>query len=502
MILFWEDHEVYRAGLPPALERLGQEVWIPSPEERGGALAALLAQRKPELILSMGWTSWSADGPGLTAIREYSRAHPETVHIYWSTEDPIHTDVWVIPHLEFVRPDLVLTIAPGAVEDFRRLGFAAAEMPFAAIMVSPAKALVQPRVDIALVATLYGGAAGKLRNLGLVRLLEPLMGQSWTVGIWGHGWQESRRYLGFQVPPQWLHPPLGFGAVPGMYQTARFVLGPQNDPNQLTSRTFEALGSGGGVLLTLRTPGVSRFFTEGRHLLASGSPEETVRVLRRYLRDDRSRSLISAQGRQAVAQRHTYDHRAADILNWAERIRLQKQEIGRQALHRVCIQRVPVSPSREAGGIRGRGDSRSLHLRFALPDAIPGARLIAARLRCFAEAVLESGPVLCEDEQDTLLDVATVAADAAAPYPFTENWFSFDVTERVRGRAEIVHVALVPARRTRVSWFVPGAESGREMVRYRAGAFHPRLELMWDCRPTDQDFQDPWLDEWGEQLWR
>ncbi len=491
MILFWEDHEVYRAGLPPALERLGEEVWIPSREERGPALAPLLAQRRPDLILSMGWTGWSADLPGLAAIREYSRAHPDTVHIYWSTEDPIHTDVWVIPHVEFVQPDLVLTIAPSSVETFRRLGYAAAELPFAAIMVRPPQRPVQPSVDLALVATLYGGAAGKLRNLGLARLLEPLIGQPWTVGVWGQGWQDSRRYLGFQVPSQWLHPPLGFGSVPGMYQMARVVLGPQNDPNQLTSRTFEALGSGGGVLLTLRTPGVSRFFTEGRHVLTTGSPEETVRVLRRYLRDDRSRNLISAQGRHAVAERHTYDHRAADILTWAARVRLHKQGLGQRLRQRVWIQRIPVSPSHEAAGM----SARILHLRFALPAPIPGARVTAARLRCFAESTPESGAVLCQDEQNTLLDVASVAADASAPYPFTENWVSFDVTERVRGRSETLQVALVPARRTRVSWFVPGSNSAREMVRYRAESFYPRLELTWDCRPQDPDRQDPWFDD-------
>ncbi|MCL6564410.1 MAG: glycosyltransferase [Firmicutes bacterium] len=479
--MFFEDHEFYRYGLPRALERLGHEVWIPTPEERGSAIAYHLYRRRPELVLSMGWTAWATDTDAWTIIQRYCRDQP-ALHVYWSTEDPIHTEVWVVPYIQRVNPDAVMTISPTAVGFFRDFGFYSDELPFAAIpeIHRPNTLSAQRPIDVALVATLYGETSGNLRNIALASRLRPLIGMPWTVGIWGSGWEDARRHLGFTVPPQWIHPAIPFCTVPGIYNASRVVLCPQNDPNHLTSRTFEVLGTGGGVLLSWRTPAVRRFFVEGQHLLASGSAQETLRVVQHYLANERARQLISNAGRQEVLKRHTYDHRAAFLMNRVA-TRLQEKRQHRDSARPVAIRQVlqPAVQWSDAFKVAS-GTGGSLRLAFDMPKAPEGFKLCGATLECFADSVGKPGIVLCLDASDTVLDATYVNVVNSSPYPYRENWCRWNVVEAARRRiGALLELLLVHTDDVVVNWFTPLSRSSRAIVQYRMEAFTPRLALWW-----------------------
>lgn len=477
LILFWEDHEVYRFGLPPALERLGHRVWIPTPHERGSGLARMLAARRPELVLSMGWTGWSADQTALALLQDYCTEY-RVPHIYWSTEDPLHTTVWVEPHIGFVQPDVVLTVSPRTVDWYRQLGIRAEELPFAAA-VDLHKPSGQPStelVDVALVATLYGSTGGPLRNPSLSMLLRPLLGRGWTVRIFGHGWETAEQQLGLRLPPQWIQPPVPYQAVPGLYNTARIVLGPQNDANQLTSRTFETIGTGGGVLLTVRTPGVSRYFREGRDLLACGSSKEALALIQRYLPDDSARRRIRDTGRRTVMDQHTYEHRAAFIIRLAHEF---ERAPGPRAAPPILRQICGLSPR----ALQSLPPASPLELPFHVPDPPAGYTLKGARLECFADTVSRPGVALCANQDRCVLDAQYVSVHSSDPYPYPKNWFSWDVREEFRGQhPRALTLRLIPEPELSADWVLPGTTSVHEPVRHHLRAFLPRVCLLWTRR--------------------
>lgn len=72
------------------------------------------------------------------------------------------------------------------------------------------------------------------------------------------------------------------------------------------------MGSG-GFLLTSDTPEVRRLFTPGKELVISSSPEQTVELVRHYLKEGAERNQISQLGQKAVST-HTYQYRALEML--------------------------------------------------------------------------------------------------------------------------------------------------------------------------------------------
>ncbi len=479
-VLFYETHDVYVHGLPQALGRLGHHVTMWQGGPAVDRLQKYLASQRPGLILSMGWTQMHRDWISLEAIRQYCKSSP-ALHVYWATEDPLHTSVWTLQYLERVQPDAVLTISPLTLPLLRRLGYPAEELPFAADPGIHRPTPGGPPLDVVLVGTAYGEASGRLRAVGLGWLLRPLAASGRHVEVYGNFWQEAGRYLGFDLPRAWLHPSAAYADVPRLYTAASIVLCPQNEPNQLTGRTFEGLGTGGGVLLTLRTPGVLRHFQDGRHLLCTSSAQETADLLGRYLDDATARRRISDAARDEILRRHTYDHRAQALLDHVARWQEAKRRVGRplpQGTDRIDMVR-PVEV--EAGG-----DAKDrLRLRFELPPRPAGFRLAAARLRCFAQEVRQPGDAFCFSRPGgLLLDVRHVTGLQSNPYPYDASWQEWNVIEALRGLAgSFLDLELRAEQGLSVQWEQPGQRSLQWFVQYNQSAFMPRLELAWTGSP-------------------
>ena len=473
-VLFYESHDVYVHGLPQALRRLGHSVtvWEGPPElER---LQRYLQAARPKLVLTMGWTPMHGDAGSLAAIRQYTES-PDALHVYWSTEDPIHTGTWTIPYLEQTRPDAVLTISERTVPLLERLGYAAAHMSFAADAELHRPAPGGAGADVVLVGTAYGEVSGPMRSIGLGWLLRPLLGSGLRVEVYGNFWSEARQSIGFDLPVAWLRRSLPFRAVPQVYSAAAIVLCPQNEPDQLTGRTFEVLGTGGGALLTPRTPGVLRQFEEGRHVLCTSSDAETMDLVRRYIADAGARRRMSAAAREEVLLRHTYDHRAAYLLDLCAGWGASKHRWGRvppQATTRTAFLLPDETVQAEEGQLR---------LHFPAQPAPARGTLRKAELLCFSRVVGSPGNALCIlQPQGVVLDTDWVDAPHR-PYPYEDGWHRWDVRHAIAAQAGQAFALEVRAELgLSVRWEIAGGSSRTWLVQYNQRAFTPRIALTWD----------------------
>jgi spore maturation protein CgeB len=109
---------------------------------------------------------------------------------------------------------------------------------------------------------------------------------------------------------------LPYERLPAAYSSAKIVLGlhsVDSSPSMMSMRTFEALGCG-AFHLTQWTPAIENYFSNHKHLVWSKSPEETMELAQYYLGKEHLREKIARTGQQEVYDKHTYLHRARDLL--------------------------------------------------------------------------------------------------------------------------------------------------------------------------------------------
>lgn len=101
---------------------------------------------------------------------------------------------------------------------------------------------------------------------------------------------------------------------------AKIVLGinAYNDVHQYTSnRTWNVLSCGTAVYLTYRFKGMGDLFEEGKHLVSVKKVEHAPATIRALIdpKQDQKRARIAKAGRELVLARHTYRHRAEELLS-------------------------------------------------------------------------------------------------------------------------------------------------------------------------------------------
>jgi len=112
--------------------------------------------------------------------------------------------------------------------------------------------------------------------------------------------------------------------IPKIYRTSRISLNfsgaGQNpggvglhDKRQIKARTFEVPGAG-GFLLTEIAPGLERYFSIGREVVAFESPSELVDRVRYYLDHPDERDAVVRAGYARTIAEHTYAQRISKIL--------------------------------------------------------------------------------------------------------------------------------------------------------------------------------------------
>jgi hypothetical protein len=97
---------------------------------------------------------------------------------------------------------------------------------------------------------------------------------------------------------------------------------PRDDyPRDANLRCFEAMASG-SLLVTRRPTELTSFgFEEGRHFVAYDAERDVPDLVHYYLDRERQRKAITEAARELVLREHTFDNRAGQLLEAAERCR-------------------------------------------------------------------------------------------------------------------------------------------------------------------------------------
>ncbi|ACV62023.1 conserved hypothetical protein [Desulfofarcimen acetoxidans DSM 771] len=311
-ILFIESDCQYLLGLPFGLQKQGCQVKILRDiiEEE---LDQLIDEYRPDLIFTTGWTKIHTKAK-LAILKNLAEKH-KVKQAYWATEDPRWTNEWSLPYIEATGQNYIFTINRGSLPFYRKRGYTAHYLPWACNPEFHRPHMRQEayHCDIAIVAT-AGVTWNSYRKNSVQILLQPLLEKGYNIKIWGSRWDKvDPSIVGFKVDTGPLMGKLPYEETNYVYSSAKIILGLQNTNRELTARTFEVLGAR-GFLLSPTTPAVLETFTPGKHLEVTRSAGETLEKVNYYLAHEAERIKIATTGQAEVYAKHTYEHRAADIL--------------------------------------------------------------------------------------------------------------------------------------------------------------------------------------------
>lgn len=314
-VLFLESSQTLHAGLPYGFRDAGHQVMISGllTEQK---LQEMINVHRPELIVMIGW------GPELSLTQQkwICRNIQETKapFVYWAVDDPVFTEAWSLPVSKRMQPDYVFTVSPASVAAYQQAGLRCAHLDFGFDSSSfyIKKTTTSPRHSIAVVAhacpAVYKHHGEQERMTSLHTLLRPLLYEKIQVDFYGRNWEQMRPFFGIDIPADWIREPVSPVNAARIYQQADIVIDLQPRGKQISQQLLEMLGSG-GLVLTMDTPEVRRLFTPGRDLLTSSSPEQTLELVRTYLKLPDKREEIRQHGNRTGKQ-HTYEQRAKTLI--------------------------------------------------------------------------------------------------------------------------------------------------------------------------------------------
>lgn len=314
-ILFLETHPMWIYGLPKGFQKLGHKVKTCAP---GQEAARLIKHFKPELIFAMGWTPANNTPRKQRLIAKLVRMSGAPF-VYWSTEDPGHSDIFSLPLIRRTHPDFVFSIHRPTVQRFKKLSLHAAHLDFGSDPDTHrrSKSVRRYKGNAALVANgykrLYREKPGHYRFKSLRRLINPFLDAGLKVDLYGRDWKKMKSLFKTAIPAKRVHGYLPYKEAVKVYSSVDFVIGPQNAEDRLTQRTYEILASG-GLLITDDTPEVRRWFRPGKELLVSSSEKETRHLIAKYQRSPQKCEQIRQHAVRAAAK-HSYKKRAAYVLD-------------------------------------------------------------------------------------------------------------------------------------------------------------------------------------------
>lgn len=314
-VMFVESKPVMIPLLPKGFQDAGFEVYVTGSIDTKEQLAALVEQFEPHLVFTSGWGDEQLHKKQIWLREILSKK--KIPHVYWSLEDPVYTDYFVVPLIQVAQPDFIFTVSAQHVPFYQSLGFPCAHLDWGIHpdVHSPTDPDPNYAVDIALIANSYYDTIEEF-NINRIEsmniLLTPLIQSGIRVDIWGSGWEHMDSLLGVDIPNEWLRGTLPYAQCNTVYSSAKIILGFQNVKTQVTQRTYEVLAAG-GCLLTLDTPAVRQLFQPGEHLIVSNSPNQTLNMVKKYLHEEAERKKIGHQGRLAVLS-HSYLSRVGYIM--------------------------------------------------------------------------------------------------------------------------------------------------------------------------------------------
>ena len=150
----------------------------------------------------------------------------------------------------------------------------------------------------------------KERMKGEEIILKPLLEHKKNFTIIGAAaWKESEYKDHWFGASHW-------GDLFKIYQRADIVLGmnsQRESPTMTSMRVYEVLACK-KLLLTDWSLATERFFENGKHLVISKSPEETIKLYNYYMAHPEEREKIATAGYKFVMENHTYVNRLQRVL--------------------------------------------------------------------------------------------------------------------------------------------------------------------------------------------
>jgi len=209
--------------------------------------------------------------------------------------------------------DRVMTVSPGWVDPFARLG-------------SKRTCYLPPAADPELHSPVDTNGSGSLTGHDVAfvgnwrnereEFLEQLL--DFDLGLWGSHYWKSRPRNGSKLPSRWHGRPL-FGSEFAQACARNRILLNIIDavgwpgPNM---RVFEQPACRAFSLVT-RTPAILDLFTEGEDVECFGSVEEARDKIRFYLKNESARQRVAARSYETVIHGgHTYVDRAKQLIGW------------------------------------------------------------------------------------------------------------------------------------------------------------------------------------------
>ncbi|HEY8911168.1 MAG TPA: glycosyltransferase [Desulfosporosinus sp.] len=314
-ILFLNDSSLLSQGLASGFSSMDDlrylPVRLPDWENR---LNDLLKTWKPDFAL--------ADGVSISTIAQklfpLLRRHTLPL-VYWAIDDPPD---W----RRMSRPlgrgaSLVLTPAAECLPLYQRDKIHALYFHFACnpAFHRPAVPLLEYACDLLLVANYY--TSYPQRKVGLETILTPLRSAPFHLKVFGNEhWLANTDH--YTLPPEIYQGYLAYEQLPCAYSSAKIVLGLHSvidSPTMMSMRTFEALGCR-AFFLTHWSPAIEGLFKNHVHLVWSRHPDETLELVRFYLKREDLREKIAQQGQDEVYRNHTYQQRVAAVRDRLEKL--------------------------------------------------------------------------------------------------------------------------------------------------------------------------------------
>ncbi|MGC7871573.1 CgeB family protein [Desulfosporosinus sp. SYSU MS00001] len=232
--------------------------------------------------------------------------------IYWAIDDPPDWHRMSRPLARGAR--LVLTPAKECLPLYQREKIRAYYFHFACnpSFHSPRQPLPEYTCDLLLVANYY--TSYPQRKVGIETILTPLLRGEFKLNVFGNEhWLSNTDH--YTLSQNIYHGYLPYARLPSAYSSAKIVLGLHsvtNSPTMMSMRTFEVLGTR-AFFLTHWTPAIEGLFKNHVHLVWSRHPDETLELVRFYLKRDDLRAKIARQGQEEVYRNHTYHQRIESI---------------------------------------------------------------------------------------------------------------------------------------------------------------------------------------------
>lgn len=296
--------DMFRLSLGWALESLGHQLYYVD-EYHPSKLEQAVQTFQPEMILDMGWDVIHIKENAIESFQQFKRRY-RIFHVYFAEEDHYHFERWSKPYVARISPNFVFTRFAEYMPRYQEMGMNVDWLDVGCNPLFHKPLSSDPSFSCEVSVAANGQFVWDIfRRKSIIDLVSPLFEASFDTRIWGRDWNEMQQYLGIIPKNEFLHGFLPYYFTPLAYNSSKINISLQTVENQISSRTYDILSSG-GFLLTSDTPAVRELLQPGHCCVISSSPKETVEIIQYYLAHEDERREIAQKGLELARNQFAY----------------------------------------------------------------------------------------------------------------------------------------------------------------------------------------------------